>query len=541
VTDLLSCGEAIVESLVSHGVDVVFGIPGTHNLPVYDHLASHGLRHVTPRHEQGAGYAADGYARVTGKPGVCVVTTGPGVTNIATAAANAYHDSIPLLIISPGMPAEVEGHDTGYLHEVKAQSQAMQNLVHWSRRVRTADEAAEALCNAFRHFATERPRPVHVEIPLDLLADGRTTAAIPVHRPAERRPPSPDELRAAIDLLQTARRPALILGGGSVGASPEATELAACMDAMVVTTSNGKGTVSEEHPLSLGCTLRFAAVREELSRSDVVVAIGTEVAELDLWGPQFDLHGSVVRIDIDPAQVDKNLPSSTFVAGDAARVLGGILAALYSRGADPPYVGRSRDSERSGRKRVAAVRRKIRDECRSVTAPYERLHEILAGTLGPDSIIAGDSSRVTYYGTAYLFTVDQPRRFLHPSGFSTLGYGIPAAIGAKLANPDRDVIALVGDGAAMFSLAEIATASELRLGLPIIIVNNGGYAQIRAGMRARGSPLVGVDLESPDFAALGRAFGGEGVTLRSVEDLEGVLPAACRRNSPTIIELRMDD
>jgi acetolactate synthase-1/2/3 large subunit len=198
-------------------------------------------------------------------------------------------------------------------------------------------------------------------------------------------------------------------------------------------------------------------------------------------------------------------------------------------------------SEVPGRERAAEIRRRIRDEVRSETAPYERLHEILAQTLGPDSIIAGDSSRVSYLGTAYLFTVDQPRRFLYPAGFSTLGYGIPAAIGAKIAHPTRHVAALVGDGAAMFSIAEIAMASELRLGLPVIIVNNGGYAQIRNSMRARGSPLVGVDLESPDFAALGRALGGEGVTLRSVEDLGSALRAACERNRPTIIELRMRD
>ncbi|HEX6509549.1 MAG TPA: 5-guanidino-2-oxopentanoate decarboxylase [Chloroflexota bacterium] len=541
MTASLSCGEAIVESLVSHGVEVVFGIPGTHNLPIYDHLASHGLRHVTPRHEQGAGYAADGYARVTGKPGVCLVTTGPGVTNIATAAANAYHDSIPLLVISPGMPTDVEGRDTGYLHEVKAQSRAMDNLVHWSRRACSADEVPEALYDAFRHFVIERPRPVHIEIPLDVLTNGKTKEPIPVYRRTAPAPADPGRLRAAIQLLATARRPGLILGGGAVGATAEATQLAECVDAVVVTTCNGKGTISEEHPLTLGCALRFAAAQEELARCDVVIAVGTEVGESDLWAPRLNLRGKVLRVDIDPAQLDKNLPSSAPVLGDAAEVMRELLAALRSGDASDMREGRSAVSEVPGREWAAEIRRRIRDEVRSETAPYVRLHEILAQTLGPDSIIAGDSSRVSYFGTAYLFTVDRPRRFLYPAGFSTLGYGIPAAIGAKIAHPTRPVAALVGDGAGMFSIAEIAMASELRLGLPIIIVNNGGYAQIRNSMRARGSPLIGVDLETPDFAALGRAFGGEGVTLRSVEDLGGVLRAACGRNRPTVIELRMDD
>jgi acetolactate synthase-1/2/3 large subunit len=220
------------------------------------------------------------------------------------------------------------------------------------------------------------------------------------------------------------------------------------------------------------------------------------------------------------------------VLGDASEVLRALLAGLHGIAPAP---------EVPGRERAAAVRGQIREAARSETAPYERLHEILAGALGPDSIIAGDSSRVTYYGTAYLFSVDRPRRFLYPAGFSTLGYGIPAAIGAKIAHPTRPVAALVGDGAAMFSLAEIATASELRLGLPVIIVNNGGYAQIRNLMRRRGSSPVGVDLEAPDFAALGRAFGGQGAALQTVEELEGHLRAACGRDRPTIIELQMRD
>jgi acetolactate synthase-1/2/3 large subunit len=540
----LPCGEAIVQSLVSHGVDVVFGIPGTHNLPIYDHLVSHGLRHVTPRHEQGAGYAADGYARVTGKPGVCLVTSGPGVTNIATAAANAYHDSVPLLIISPGMPADVEGRDTGYLHEVKAQSGAMGSLVHWSRRVGSADEAQEALCDAFRHFATERPRPVHVEVPLDVLSDGSTTGAVPVYRPIVY--PSIDSerelwlaMQAASRLLATSRRPGMILGGGAVGAASEATKLAERLDAIVVTTCNGKGTVSERHPLSVGCALRFAAVREELAHCDVVAAIGTELSESDLWGPPLDLSCALVRVDIDRAQLDKNQRCSGSVLGDAAQVLGQILEAL-GKMSPGQSIGRTVPGL-SGKERAEEVCRKIRDERRSESAPYERLHEILAQTLAPRAIITGDSSRVSYFGTASLFTVDCPRRFLYPTGYSTLGYGIPAAIGAKIAETRHQVVALVGDGAAMFSIAEVATASELRLPIPIIVVNDCGYGQIRESMRRRGSPLIGVDLEPPDFAALGRSLGGSGVALSCIDDLDDALQMAFARNGPTIIELRMEN
>ena len=170
----LTCGEAVVDTLVRHGVDVVFGIPATHTLAIYESLGRSPIRHITPRHEQGAGYAADAYARATGKPGVCIVTTGPGILNVAAAAGTAYEDSVPMLLISPGMSTERNGRDTGFLHEVKNQSAAVANIVAWSWRAESLDEVGRALTAAFEHFATQRPRPVHVEIPLDILnaADG---------------------------------------------------------------------------------------------------------------------------------------------------------------------------------------------------------------------------------------------------------------------------------------------------------------------------------------------------------------------------------
>lgn len=527
----MSCGEAVIQSLTCHGVDTVFGIPGTHNLPLYDHLVSHGLRHVTPRHEQGAGYAADGYARATGKPGIYLVTTGPGVTNIATAAATAYHDSVPLLIISPGMPADREGRDTGYLHEVKAQSRAMESLVHRSNRVSSADEALEAVAEAFRHFGTERPRPVHIEIPLDILSSGISTVSMPVYLPSPPQAPDPHQLAAAVHVLERAHQPGIILGGGAVNATDQAVALAERLDAIVVTTCAGKGTISERHPQSLGCSIRFAAAREALADCDVVMAVGTEIAESDLWVPRLDFQGKLVRVDIEPAQLHKNAHADAPILGDAGAVLGALLTELPS--SPGIYV--------SGRRRVEEIRCRLKEESQGEKARFEQLHAILTESLDGNAIIAGDSSQVSYLGTAHLFSVDRPRRFLYPVGYATLGYGIPAAIGAKVGHPDRQVVALVGDGAAMFSIAEVATAAQMRVPLPIIVVNNGGYAEIRKGMRLRGSPLVGVDLDTPDFAALGRSLGGEGVLLDNVEELNPALRQALCRDRPTIIELRVED
>jgi len=525
--DTLSCGEAIVRSLTAHGTDVVFGIPGTHNLPIYDHIPASGLHHIPPRHEQGAGYAADGYARVSGKPGVCLVTTGPGVTNIATAAATAYHDSIPLLIISPGMPGSIEGRDTGYLHETKAQSRAMDSLLAWSRRVESADQAAAAIRDAFAHFATERPRPVHVEVPLDILAEDRTSREIPVYRPAAPLEPDPEAVRAAAEVLRRAHRPGMILGGGAVHAADQARQLAERLDAVVVTTANGKGIVPESHPLSAGAVIRFAAARHALAECDVVLAVGTELGEADTWVSRLRLDGQVVRVDIDPCQLQKNVSSDTPVQGDAAAALRALLAEL----------GEPNAAERSGAERAASVRAAVRYEHEAAGAPFDRLHRILTETLSPDAIVAGDSSQVSYYGTLSLFAAQQPHQFLYPSGYSTLGYGIPAAVGAKIAAPDRQVISLLGDGAAMFSIAEIAAAAQLKLSLPIVIVRNGGYAQIREGMLERGAVPVGVDLTEPDFAALGRAFGGSGIRLHNLDGLAGALLDALARPAPTVISI----
>ncbi|MDY6999441.1 MAG: thiamine pyrophosphate-binding protein, partial [Actinomycetota bacterium] len=240
-------GAAVVETLAAHGVDTVFGIPGTHNLELYRHVSVNGIRAVTPRHEQGAGYAASAYSWVTGRPGVVVTTSGPGLTNAMTAAATAYAESQPLLVISPGMPTGTEGRDLGQLHEAKNTSAAMGQLVRWSRRVRSPDEAADAVADAFAAFAGGRPRPVHIEIPVDVLEQPWTGAArdpVAVRLPAA----AADSVRQAADVLAAAARPLVIAGGGAVDAQREVTELAEVLGAPTATTVNGKGVVAESHP-----------------------------------------------------------------------------------------------------------------------------------------------------------------------------------------------------------------------------------------------------------------------------------------------------
>jgi thiamine pyrophosphate-dependent acetolactate synthase large subunit-like protein len=515
-------GEAVVRALRAHDVELVFGIPGTHTLPIHRHLTANGIRHVTPRHEQGGGYAADGYARVSGRPGVVVATSGPGVINTATPAATAYADSVPLLVVSPAMPTDVEGRDAGFLHEGKDQRGAMEALVSWSRRAGSPAEAAAAIADAFEHFATGRPRPVHVEVPVDVLGE---RAVVRLRRPrgASDSPLDEAALERAVALLARAERPALILGGGSRAAADDATALAERLGAPVVTTVNGKGVVSERHPLSLGAQIRLPATQRWLAERDVVLAVGTELGESDLWGPPLRLGGRLIRVDVDLGQLDKNAAADVAIGGDARAVLERLLEALAPRTAPPED--------------LSAARAAIGAEALADGAPFVPLTDALDQALGRDGVLSGDSTMASYYGAVHFLPMDAARRFIYPTGYATLGYALPAAIGAKLAAPERPVIALVGDGGLLFTVAELATAAELGIPLPVLVPNNGGYGEIRAQMQEEQIDPIGVDLRVPDLPALGRAFGGAGLRVDDPAALAPALREALERPGPTVIEV----
>jgi thiamine pyrophosphate-dependent acetolactate synthase large subunit-like protein len=522
----VSTAEAVIRRLEAHGVRHVFGIPGTHNLPLYRYLAGSAIEHVTPRHEQGAGYAADGYARAGGRPGVCLTTTGPGLLNIATAAATAYADSIPMLVISPGMSRSVAGRDVGYLHELRDQTGVMERLVARSVRVEGPAAAAEAIDMAFDSFAAGRPRPVHVEIPIDALREEDATPG-PPPSPATPAGPDPGLVRAAADRLASARSAALVLGGGVAAATGEARALAARLGLPVITTVNGKGVVSERDPLSLGASIRLRSCQRFLRERDLVLAVGTELAQSDLWrDAPLELDGDLIRIDIDPDELDRNAKPTLAIAGDAALTLSAILAELGD--GDPPADAATP---------VAAARETFEAEVLGDGAAYAPLCRALAEALPPGAIVAGDSTRPCYYGVVHLLAQDEPRRFIYPTGFATLGYGLPAAVGAKLAAPEHAVVVLIGDGGFMFTAAELAVAAELGLPIPIVVANDAGYGEIRREMAEQGQEPIGVELPPPDFAALAVALGAGGRRVADAGELAELLPAALEADGPTVFEL----
>ena len=519
-------GEAVVRALEAHGVQHIFGIPGTHTLQIDRFLARSPIHHVQPRHEQGAGFAADGYARSSGRPGVCLVTTGPGVTNLATAAAQAYSDSVPMLIISPGLPNDAYRRGTGFLHEAKDQSAAMDNLVAWSHRATSPADVAESVYRAFAEFASSRPRPVHLEVPLDVLdATGDVALRQPV-KPV-RPQPSASSIEAALRILSEARRPGLILGGGAQDAAVEAAELAHALDAVVVTSANGKGAFPETDDLALGVALGYPAGRAALVECDVVVAIGTELSQVDLENETLELSGRVIRIDIDQRQLDMNLAAECGIHGDAALTIRRLLGELKA------------GPGRGGAVRAANARARLDREIAARGAGSITAARAIQSCIGERTIVACDTSMLCYNGIIPARFATTPRSCLNPTGYATLGYALPAGIGAKLAQPDRAVIVVAGDGGILFTLSELSMAVDQKLQLPIVVVNNRGYGEIRQAMVARGIEPFGVTFDPPRFPQLAEAFGASGVLVSEPEDLERVLHDALEADGPTLIEARL--
>lgn len=523
-------GEALVAALAAHGVEQIFGIPGTHNLEVYAHLQAYGIAHFSPRHEQGAGYAADGYARSSGRVGVCLTTSGPALLNAAAAAAQAYSDSVPVLFISPGLPLEHPGLGNGYLHEIKDQSAAMDRIVSYSHRVTSVAEIPLAVAQAFATMQEGRPRPVHLEVPLDLLeAKGPARPVPPVSRATSMA--ADEEISKAAGLLRRAERPGIVVGGGAVRAADEVVGLAELLGAPVISTANGKGVIGADHPLSLGTGVHHPAAAEFAAECDVVLAIATELAPSDLWIGPLPLTGSLVRIDVDPRQIITNAVPDVAVVADA----GQALARLSEMVADRSPASGAAD-------RASGWRDQLATDARKEGAAYLDIVTAMSEALGEPGVVAGDSAMACYYGALSNLPAHRPASFLYPTGVGTLGYGLPAAIGAQLAHPDRPVVAMHGDGGVMFTIAELAGAAEAGLPIALLVVDNGGYGEIRNEQVDRGDQPFGVDLGRPDLVQVARGMGCEGVEVAGgpdfVADLTAALTDAFKAERPTLVLVR---
>jgi 5-guanidino-2-oxopentanoate decarboxylase len=519
-----------MQLLAGYEVDTVFGMAGTMTLELYRGIARSGLRHVQCRNEQGASLMADGYARATGKPGVCTLIGGPGVTNAATGIAQAYCDSQPMLVLSGASPATTHGKGWGAIHELNDQAAVTSGFTAFSAMVRYPEELPELIARAYALFRASRPRPVHISLPRDILPlpvdsvwKTRRTPSLPM--------PDPAAIEQAAARLAEAQRPLLFVGGGAAGTSRSLTEIAERIGAPVLSTNAGKGIVPESHPLSLGGSILQQASQQALASADVVLLVGSEVAAGDHFLTKLEISGDLIRIDIDPTELTAVYPALVPIMADARAALPALSSALARH--------RPRSQRPAGEERVREILARNAAGMTDLEKKHARLWKILRAALPPDTLVMADATQLVYSGS-FAMPMDRERCWYYSGNYCALGFALPMAIGAKIGAPQRPVIAVAGDGGVMFTVNELATAAEERIALPLIVWNNDALKAIADGMDERHIPRIGVEPRSPDFLGLARSLGCHAARAESAEHLTRCVREALAAERPTLIEVRED-
>ncbi len=521
----LSVGEALVQALKSRGIDTVFGIPGVHTVELYRGLPASGIRHVTPRHEQGAAFMADGYARASGRVGVAFVITGPGLTNALTAMAQARADSVPMLVISGVNRRASLGQGFGLLHELPDQA-AMVRALCPSFQITAPEMLEPVLARAFAALETGRPGPVHIEVPTDVMP---LPAALPrLAPPAPPRAPEAGALAQAAALLTTAKRVVILAGGGARRAEAPLRALAEALDAPVVQTTNGRGLL-HGHPLCVPASPSLEATRALIAGADQILCVGSEIGPTDydmyVRGGFPDLSG-MIRIDLCPQQLARH-PAACRIEADSVAALTALLPLVAPRAGD-------------GAHRAATARHAARAELPGLhpAMPHQlAMVEAIRDAL-PGALIVGDSTQPIYAANLF-YDHDRPGGWFNAAtGFGALGFGPGAAIGASIAAPGVPVVCLIGDGGLQFSAAELRVARDEGLPLTFIVWNNAGYREIAEAMQAVGVPVTGCTPSPLRLEAFAAACD---LPFASVENTPEALRAALAAGSgPRLIEIRAD-
>ncbi|HCH33783.1 MAG TPA: hypothetical protein DE045_12640 [Oceanospirillaceae bacterium] len=525
-------GQRLIELLQGYGVDTVFGIPGVHTVELYRGLAESSIQHITPRHEQGAGFMADGYARVTGKPGVCFVITGPGLTNIATAMGQALADSIPMLVISTVNPSGSQG--LGCLHAMPNQQGMIKPLTVATFELMASDHLEDTVRQVFMALNNNNGTPlgpVHLQIPLDVMAqkcEAHTSTQIPVAPVLST--PTQTALTTTANLLNQHQHIVILAGGGAVHAAPQVQQLATTLNAPVVTTINGRGLMVQ-HPLSVPASPSLDAVRALLAAADCVLALGTEMGQTDYdmyVNGQFPTLSNLIRIDINANLAP--LTKQVFVHAEVGSALGHLLPLLNPK--DPALCG--------GEMIAKATSKQAFDE---LPANYQKHHRFLTSIVQalPTARFVGDSTQPVYAGNCYFEATGPTCWFNSATGFGTLGYAVPAAIGVALGQQQqsdtRPIVAIIGDGGLQFCIAELATAKDCGLPIIFIVWNNHGYGEIESSMLAVGVTPVGVSPKPPQLDALAQAYGLPYHRLTDLSRFTNLLRTCAADTTPSIIEV----
>ena len=536
MSDTKTGGEWVVEALRAEGVRHVFGIPGVHNLAIYDALFRQEggqqppIDHVLARHESGAAFMADGYARSSGRVGVVVVTTGPGSTNVLTPLAESYAGSQPIVVVTSDVASADVGREVGALHEVTNQIECFRPVTRMAETLTRATDVPTTIAGAFEVLRTGRPGPVAISIPHDFLF-AKTTGV--VRGGSGRRPPCHvAEIAEAARRLASARRPLIISGGGVVaaGAEGELVALARRLGAPVITTVMGRGAISERDPLWHSVLPNGRASEPAIREADVVLAVGCRFAARSTQGLVLKLSfapdQTLIHLDIDPSVIGKLFKPQLGIVGDAKDGLARLLEALKQGSPAGEW----------NRGALADVKR--------ATGPWwtvdaARLLAILRDVLPEDGIFVNDQSGVNYLAE-WKWPVLRPRTFLYPVGSAVLGYALPAAIGAQIANPGTAVLAAMGDGGFMFGVNELATAVKYRLPIVFLVVNDNRYGAIKWLQERMFDGRWGeTELANPDFVRLAEAFGARGVKVKGLDDLGDAIRAGFAADGPTLVELNI--
>ena len=520
-----SGGEAIVNGLVAHGVDTVFGLPGAQVYGLFDAFHQAQLKVIGARHEQACGYMAFGYARSSGKPGVFSVVPGPGVLNAGAAMLTAYGCNEPVLCLTGQVPTAYLGKGRGHLHEMPDQLATLRTFVKWADRIEYPDAAPALVSRAFQEMLSGRRGPVALEMPWDVFTQ---RADVGPSKPFERLPaPQPDSARigAAAALISASKTPMIFVGSGAIDACDEILELAELIDAPVVAFRSGRGIVSNAHELGL----TMASAYKLWPRTDLMIGIGTRMELPTTFRWPFRPDGlKSIRIDIDPSEM-RRLAVDAAVVADAQAGTSDLLAAVRKRG----Y------SKTSGRR--AAIREAsaaTQHEIQSVQPQMAYLN-ILREVLPSNAIVTDELSQVGF-ASWYGFPVYEPRTFITSGYQGTLGSGFPTALGAKVANPDRPVVAITGDGGFMFGVQELATAVQFGIGVVTLLFNNNAYGNVRRDQRQHfDGRVVAADLVNPDFVKLAESFGVKAARVTSPDHFRPALERALADGGPYLIDIEV--
>ena len=533
---ILSGGEALAKSLAREGVEVVFGIPGIQIYGIVAGLRDEpDIRMITTRHEQATTYMADGYARASGKPGVALVVPGVGVYNAASGLTNAYSRSSPVLLIAGQIPRALIGKNLGAVHEIADQSGAVRSVTKWQQTVFRPRDVPDAVTEAFRQMRTGRPRPVLVEMPPDVGVE-REDVTLRNPAPVSRIVPSPEQLREAARVISESSLPLIYAGGGVARSDAEdaLVRLSEATNIPVVTSSGGRGVIPDNHPLSYGSCFSPRGERQEMNQlfevmqsADVVIGIG---ARFSLGNPAGE-SSTLININIDDMELTRVQSNTMPLHGDAAATIEALLPYLIEADAG------NRPSPAAA---VRAARNLISHYDVALKEPLYEFLETLRSAIPEDAFVVWDISQLSFYARTH-WQANHPKTYID-SGYSfNLGFAFPTALGAKVAQPDRPVVCLAGDGGFMFNSSELATAVKYGINVVTVIFRNDSYGNVARDLDESFAGTYETDLANPDFVKFAESFGAVGMRADTPDDLETLLPLALERQAPVVIDAPIGD